>query len=224
MMEFITEFLQQFSSEETIQAYKADISSFKAYLDEKNILNMKNVSIQQLKRWQLTLTNTPSNRRKIACVKSLYKFLYNNNYIQENVGRVLKIPKQTPVKIPRQMSKATVNLFIATAEGKERLLVELLYYLGVRRDEIRKLKKRDISYSNRTLSFFVTGKGNKSRTVALSKAKTVAIKPIIDAINTTYIFRGRFGGPMSRSGLHLIVKRLATKINKPNISMHYFRQ
>ena len=185
---------------------------------------MKNVSIQQLKRWQLTLTNTPSNRRKIACVKSLYKFLYNNNYIQENVGRVLKIPKQTPVKIQRQMSKATVNLFIATAEGKERLLVELLYYLGVRRDEIRKLKKRDISYSNRTLSFFVTGKGNKSRTIALSKAKTVAIKPIIDAINTTYIFRGRFGGPMSRSGLHLIVKRLATKINKPNISMHYFRQ
>ena len=203
-MAFITEFLEQFSSEETIQAYKADISSFKAYLDEKNILNMKNVSIQQLKRWQLTLTNTPSNRRKIACVKSLYKFLYNNNYIQENVGRVLKIPKQTPVKIQRQMSKATVNLFIATAEGKERLLVELLYY--------------------RTLSFFVTGKGNKSRTIALSKAKTVAIKPIIDAINTTYIFRGRFGGPMSRSGVHLIVKRLATKINKPNISIHYFRQ
>ena len=77
-----------------------------------------------------------------------------NNYIQENVGRVLKIPKQTPVKIQRQMSKATVNLFIATAEGKERLLVELLYCLGVRRDEIRKLKKKDISYSNRTLIFF----------------------------------------------------------------------
>ena len=70
MMEFITDFLEQFSSEETIQAYKADILSFKAYLDEKNMLNMKNVSIQQLKRWQLTLTNTPSNRRKIACVKS----------------------------------------------------------------------------------------------------------------------------------------------------------
>jgi integrase len=103
------------------------------------------------------------------------------------------------------------------------LLVSLLYYLAVRRDEIRLLKKHDIVYKQGCLYFTVTGKGNKTRTIPLSRSKTALIQPLLNTITNGYIFKGRFGGPLSKSGIHNIMKRVASRMQKPCISCHWLR-
>ena len=75
--------------------------------------------------------------------------MFNNGYIENNVGRVLKVPKKTPIKVKRKMNREGVQELIqAASTNNEIILVTLLYYLGVRKDEVRKLKKRDHSSSS----------------------------------------------------------------------------
>ena len=225
MEAIISEFMTQFRSVETRGAYTRDIRALMTYMRAREISDLRQTTLKDLKKWQKTLETSPGTRRRVACVKSLFKFMYNNDYISENVGRVLTVPKKTPIKNKRQMTREGVlDLIGATTTNQERLLVSLLYYLGVRRDEIRLLKKHDITLKNGSLLFTATGKGNKTRTIPLSKSKTALIQPLLDEIKQGYVFKGRFGQqPMSKSGIHNVMKRVASRAQKPCVSCHWMR-
>eukprot|EP00942_MAST-04A_sp_MAST-4A-sp1_P002253 g2253.t1 len=214
MEAIISEFMTQFRSVETRGAYTRDIRALMTYMRAREISDLRQTTLKDLKKWQKTLQTSPGTRRRVAAIKSFFRFMYNNDYISENVGRVLTVPKKTPIKNKRQMTREGVlDLIGATTTNQERLLVSLLYYLGVRRDEIRLLKKHDIVYKRGCLYFTVTGKGNKTRTIPLSKSKTALIQPLLDEIKQGYVFKGRFGQqPMSKSGIHNVMKRVASRI------------
>ena len=147
MEAIISEFMTQFRSVETRGAYTRDIRAFMTYMRAREISDLRQTTLKDLKKWQKTLQTSPGTRRRVAAIKSFFRFMYNNDYISENVGRVLTVPKKTPIKVKRQMTREGVlDLIGATTTNQERLLVSLLYYLGVRRDEIRLLKKHDIVY------------------------------------------------------------------------------
>ena len=221
MQSILDEFINQFGSAETRYCYRNDIRSFQQYM---GVNDLRGVTLQQLKTYQKDTKTAPGARRRIACVKSLFKFMFNNGYIENNVCRVLKVPKKTPIKVKREMNREGVQeLLHAASTNKEIILVTLLYYLGVRKDEVRLLKKCDIKLQGGSLHFTVTGKGNKTRTVPLSKTKSTYIKPLLDAIPNGYVFKGRFGGPMSKSGLHKMMKRVCNRVGFPQVSCHWLR-
>ena len=108
---------------------------------------------------------------------------------------------------------------LALARGNDRLLLKLLFYLGLRLSEARRLQRSDIKSVNGELEFSVLGKGNKFRRVSLSKKLSREIVELLPA--TGYLFRGR-NGCISRSQGYRRVKSIAKKVNS-NASPHWFR-
>ena len=81
---------------------------------------------------------------------------------------------------------------LALAKGNDRLLLKLLFYLGLRLSEARRLQRSDIKSINGEFQFSVLGKGNKLRKVTLSKKLS---REIVEHLPSTgYLFRGREGG------------------------------
>ena len=155
----------------------------------------------------------------MSAIKSFLKYCYNQGYIPTDVGRCLKVPRRTEVRVERKLSRGEVDRMLALAKGNDRLLLKLLFYLGLRLSEARKLQRSDIKSVNGELEFSVLGKGNKFRRVSLSRKLS---REIVEHLPSTgYLFRGR-KGCLSRSQGYRRVKKIAKQV-VPKASCHWFR-
>ena len=108
---------------------------------------------------------------------------------------------------------------LGIAKGNDRLLLKLLFYLGIRASEARRLKRADIKNVNNELQFNVLGKGNKFRKVSLSRKLSREIVQNLPSMG--YLFKGR-NGCLSRSQMYRRVKNIAKRVNS-KASPHWFR-
>ena len=195
MKSIIEEWLNIFDSTETKLSYKYDILKFQGWLSANNI-TFNRVTLKELKRLGRTLGTTPADRRLVSAVKSFFRYCYNQGYLSSDVGRCLKAPKKTDPLVERKLSKEEVRRMLGIARGNDRLLLKLLFYLGLRISEARRLKRSDIKYVKNELQFNVVGKGNKFRKIFLSRKLSREIVQNLPA--TGYLFRGK-KGRLSRS-------------------------
>ena len=108
---------------------------------------------------------------------------------------------------------------VALAKGNDRLLLKLLFYLGLRLSEARRIQRSDIKNVNGELEFSVLGKGNKFRRVSLSRKLS---REIVEHLPSTgYLFRGR-KGCVSRSQGYRRVKKIAKMVHS-KASPHWLR-
>ena len=112
-----------------------------------------------------------SVNRKIACLRSFYKFLLREEVIKKNPMtriRVLKTSKRLPSFVKEtDMTSLLDKPFDETFSGwRERTILELFYGTGIRLRELLNLKESDIDLRNRTIR--VLGKRNKERVVPFS--------------------------------------------------------
>jgi integrase/recombinase XerC len=112
-----------------------------------------------------------STRRKLAVVRSLYRFLAREGSIESNVARLVRTPK-APKRMPIVPSAEQTNGLIdsvASAEldrpqpERDVLLFELLYGCGLRISELVGLNLDDFDRSEQWIR--VRGKGRKERQV-----------------------------------------------------------
>lgn len=172
-------FLEKKYSQHTVIAYKNDLNSFQSFcLNEFDDDDILNVNYQQIRNWIVDLVNQEvSNRtinRKISSLKSFYKYLQKTKQIESSPlikHQALKIAKR--VQVP--FSKNEIEKVINFDEGIEdfeavrnKLIVELLYSTGMRRNELINLKVSDIDYNNQIVK--VLGKRNKERYIPLLKS------------------------------------------------------
>ena len=169
----------------TLKAYEKDLEQY--FFQKKDIdfeINFKKkptLSIDEKKLKSILLKNlslwTPLSRssknRKIATLKSFFKWLYKNKYVSENFGLELKSPK-VEHKIPDFLSVDEVLFLIEhlqkeTKKDKKYLedlaLVALLYGGGLRVSEACDLKWESLFLDRATIK--VLGKGGKERFVAV---------------------------------------------------------
>ena len=161
MENIVTEWLNTFESEDTKTSYKYDIASFRRWLNRANIV-FGQLKLADVRAWRSTLGSTPGDRRLISSVKSLLKYAHNNEYLP-NVGRCLQIPKRSAVLVERKLSREQVDRMLALAKGNDKLLLKLLFYLGLRISEARRLKRSDIKRIDGELVFGVTRKGHEQQ-------------------------------------------------------------
>jgi integrase/recombinase XerC len=110
-------------------------------------------------------------RRKLASVRSWFRFLLRDGVVAVNVARLLRTPK-APRTLPRVMSEDQAkHLIDGVGDAKfgrpyperDRAIFELLYGCGIRVSELAGLDLDDIDFSERWLR--VRGKGRKERQV-----------------------------------------------------------
>ena len=156
-------------SEHTIRAYKVDLDQLIDYLGEdRRIINLKKYDLHEYISSISKNISSKSLSRKIATVKSLYKFLANQGIIPINISKSIKIPK-IDKKLPNYLTIEEIEDFFKKTldeidiKSRDLLIIDLLYSTGIRVSECSSIEMKNINIDKKIIR--VTGKGNKIRNV-----------------------------------------------------------
>jgi integrase/recombinase XerC len=164
-------------SPHTLTSYHTDLGQFAQYLQQVyEITDAAEADHTIIRSWILTLVQNNiqprSINRKIACLRSYYRFLLAQQRIQVNPMLRIKAPKASK-KLPGFVLEEPFNTlldsftFEENFEGqRERLILEFLYGTGIRLAELLGVEHADIDHRAKTVR--VLGKGNKERIVPLN--------------------------------------------------------
>ena len=174
-----------------------------------------------------------SRARKIAAIRSFYKYLTNKvHMLEENPVADLdspRIPKTLPHYLSLDESRALLNA--VDGKNKERDFAILMVFLscGVRISELVGLDVTDIGNNYEYIR--VTGKGNKERILYLNDACADALKDYVSVRAGTVpasmkaLFVSRLHKRMSTDAVHNLVKKYiaAAGLDSTKYSAHKLR-
>lgn len=220
-------------SENTINAYRRDLSGFLDFCTNKGILGVEYITRNHLNSYILNLRqdslNPRSVVRKIASLRGFFKWLCANSYIQNNPASSIEQPK-LPKRLPKVMTLQEIKeVFHSNLNPRENLIVELLYDCGLRVSELVNLKTSDIDLKSRYIQCF--GKGSKERLVPFGKKakesfnKYYKEREIILAkynLTSKRLLINDSGRFITRQDVYNFVRKLGEKIHK-HISPHTLR-
>jgi integrase/recombinase XerD len=159
--------------------------------------------------------------RRISAVRAFYAHQVLLEARGDNPAAELESPRRRP-KLPRTLSPRETELLIRAATGttpramRDAALVELLYGGGLRVSEAVGLERAAVDLEERLVRCI--GKGNKERIVPIGRAAAEALRrylahgrPYLDRRLRPELFLNARGGPLTRAGAFLIVRRLAEK-------------
>jgi integrase/recombinase XerC len=172
-------------SNHTLTSYSNDLSQFSSYLySQYQITVLAEANYSLIRSWisQLAENNISSRSitRKIATLRSYYKYALREGYVNADPTlkiRTPKLKKRLPSVIPEEECIHMLDRlqFPDDPEGvRDKLILELFYGTGIRRAELISLKEGDVDIYNATLT--VLGKGNKQRLIPLNKNLVELIK------------------------------------------------
>ncbi|MFY0593185.1 MAG: tyrosine-type recombinase/integrase [Roseivirga sp.] len=166
-------------SQHTVKSYQIDLEQFQSYILHKfHVADITTATQLMIRAWVLSLMDDAlsprSVNRKLASLRSYFKFLVKRDVISQNPTakvRSLKTQKELPNFADEQELSAYLNsdVFEDSFEGRrDQLILELLYGTGIRQAELLGLKVSDIDKNQSTIK--VLGKRNKERIIPISNA------------------------------------------------------
>ena len=194
---------------------KVNDKDIRSYLEELNKQNEKPTSI----------------RRKISTLKSFYKYLYKNNYIDKkdyplNKTVYPKVEKRLPKFIYYNDLLEILDESTRDKDGiRDRLIIEMLYATGVRVSELVNIKYNDIDFNNRRIR--VCGKGNKERIVYYGEYAEDVLKEYMNTHiknDNGYVFINSKGGQLTTRGVRYIIDNIMNRLSvKVHVTPHVLR-
>lgn len=156
----------------TVTAYGNDLIFFKEFLKSNfEMEQLEEVNYSMIRSWIVAMVDegvaNSSVNRKIASLKSFYKFLLKIKVIKSSPllkHKSLKTPKKLQIPFSENELDMVLNnlKFPDGFEGiRDKLIIDLFYTTGIRRIELISLKMQNIDLHNHTLK--VLGKRNKER-------------------------------------------------------------
>jgi integrase/recombinase XerD len=167
-----------------------------------------------------------SQNRALTAVKSLLSFAQEAGYLPFNVGVAVKLRPNRDSLAQRILEESEVaKLIEAAAEGRNRVLLKLLYVSGIRVSELCGLKWCDAVPRAEGGQITVFGKRGKTRTILLKPKPWMQLLSIRgDAGPVDAIFRSRKGGHLDVSQVRRIVYAAAKKAGlEQKVSPHWMR-
>jgi integrase/recombinase XerC len=228
---FLEELRRQNASEHTVRNYASDLEQLVAYfsIPGKPKPAVAAIDTLAIREWlghlfEQRLTAV-SMRRKLAAVRSLFKFLLREGVVEKNVARAVRTPK-APKSLPVVMSAEQTNVLVdgvtAAADKFERpypardlAIFELLYGCGLRISELVGLNLEDFDWNERWVR--VRGKGKKERQVPYASKASAALDRYLTlrtpgAGAERALFLNHRGGRLTDRGARGIVKFYARMI------------
>lgn len=134
-------------------------------------------------------------------------------------------PKKKPKQLPNILSKIEVEkLLNCVTNLKHKAILSLIYSAGLRKSELRNLRKKDILFSRKRI-FVRRAKGKKDRFVMLSPKIENMLHRYIKTYSPKYwLFEGQTKGQYSETSLQNIFTKAKekSKVN-PYITIHGLR-
>ena len=156
-------------SEHTIRAYRVDLNQLLDHLGEEiRIIELTKYDLHEYISIISKSISSKSLSRKIATIKSLFKYLVNENIARVNISKSIKIPK-IDKKLPNHLTIDEMKVFfektlkVIDISSRDLLVIDLLYSTGIRASECVSIFIDNIDLDKRTIR--VEGKGGKTRIV-----------------------------------------------------------
>jgi integrase/recombinase XerD len=159
--------------------------------------------------------------RRVSAARAFYAHQVLLGVRTDNPAAELESPRRRP-KLPRTLSPRETERLIEAAAGtspralRDSALVELLYGGGLRVSEAVGLERAAVDLDERLVR--CVGKGNKERIVPIGRSAAEALRrylsrgrPYLDRRLRPELFLNARGGPLTRAGAFLIIRRLAEK-------------
>lgn len=142
----------------------------------------------------------PETRKSARmCIQRFYRWAQLTGRVDHDPARLL--PTVTvPLTVPRPTPDAVLARALLLGGRRDRLMVMLAAYAGLRREEIARTHSRDVLGE----TLLVRGKGGRERTVPLHPHLLVALAGIPDG----YLFPGSVDGHLSAGHVGRILARL----------------
>ncbi len=224
------------ASPHTIRAYGSDLQQFSAFMgrtfETVALADIDHLVIRSyLSKLHQAGVSKTSAARKLAALRSFFRYLCREGVLVQNPARVLLSPR-TERRIPTRLEEAHVGA-IVELEGDEvgarrsRALLELLYATGVRCSELVAIDLSELDLSTRLVR--VLGKGRKERLVPFGTAAQRALESYIAVrgnLNpaTDALFVNRSGGRLTdKSVRRLLQRRLVDVALNQKVSPHTLR-
>lgn len=179
-------------SHHSVLAYQSDLSQLQRFLQKYfSPADIAQATYNMVRAWIVNLvesgTEPASVNRKIACLRSFYKFLLAQEEISSDPMakiNVLKTKKRLPtfVREDDMVNLLDNHIFEDTFHGhRDRLILEMFYGTGIRLSELINLKENSIDFRNRVIK--VQGKRNKERVIPFSSSLLPVIENYVSARN-----------------------------------------
>jgi integrase/recombinase XerC len=185
--DFLADLALRNSSEHTLRNYRLDLEAFHDYFSPPGgePPAVREFDALAIREWIGDLYQQKLSpvtiRRKMAAVRSLFKFLLQRSLVDINPAKLVRTPR-IPKTVPRVLTAEKANLLVDGVGAdrfdkpypeRDRLVFEFLYGCGLRVSELAGLNLDDIDRTERWLR--VRGKGKKERQVPYGRSAAEAL-------------------------------------------------
>ena len=202
----------------TIKAYKEDLKSFSEFCSNHSKIEINSISEKFIKSFLMHLNDLglekKSISRKLASLRGLFKFAFQQDIIDHNPAFYISNPKVAR-KLPEIISKENFSeIFKEVDKDKEdskliKAVFELLYGCSLRVSELCQLNRHDLDINKKTLR--VKGKGSKVR---ISPVGGKSILTINDYLSTRNFKSGIDPLLVSKNGKRIYPRLVYRIVNK----------
>ncbi len=228
-------YLEQGVSDNTLAAYRSDISKFCQFLGHKALLDVDEFDINRYLAHRVDLGLKPrSTARCLSALKRLYLYLVREKYLARSPLGNIEQPKMAK-SLPKTLSEEEVEALLESPNLddpmglRDRAMLELLYATGLRVSELVGLRMEQISVSQAVV--FVKGKGNKERLVPMGEEALDWLeqfikfgRPRLIRHATDFVFPSKRGTGMTRQTFWHRIKHYAMLANiDSELSPHTLR-
>ena len=235
------------ASRETIRAYHSDLRQFVTFVKAIRPTHAEpftpRTADSLLIRSYLARLDQDNEKkstlaRKLATLRSFYRFLLREGRVAANPANDVHTPK-LPQHLPRVLTKDDANALMEFPDGerlsalRDRAILETLYSTGTRVSELVGMSREDINFNDGIVR--VKGKGRKERLVPIGAVALEAIKDYQaalhrsalitqrSALDETAVFRNARGGRLTARSVERLVAAYSSRLSAGRISPHALR-
>ena len=226
-------------SKHTVTAYGSDILSFLIWLNDRSLSEVTYSTIREyllyIQQFNYSKTTTA---RKIASLRTFYRYLYRERIVDTNPAIGVHSPKRGK-SLPEfltesEMEQVLNNIKMDSPAGyRNRTILELLYATGMRVSELSSLNFENLNLEENEIKVF--GKGAKERIVLVSQRAKNFLETYIKTVRylifknenitpQTPVFINKTGYRLQPQSVRLAIRDVVDKIELPkHVTPHVFR-
>ena len=238
--------LERHASHETVRNYASDLRQFQTFMTAEcpgsPVLDPATVQTESIRAYLHWLDRkrekSTSMARKLASLRSFYRYLQREGVVGLNPAQAVRTPKQ-PKHLPRVLTKDDAAALMefpgnqTRGSIRDRALLETLYSTGARVSELVGINLEDLRASEGLVH--LRGKGRKERIVPIGEVALQAIQSYLDqlplkdfrALTTkpvfSPVFRNNRGGRLTTRSVARLVARYSNRLAGGSVSPHTLR-
>lgn len=222
--------IERNASPHTILNYKLDLENFRDFLKDIEVEKVDYLFVRKfLAHLKENKIGARSVSRKLSALKSFFKFLVKEKYVNTNPADAIAYPKQEKL-LPKFLTEIDVVRLIeapdeTTLKGlRDRAILETLYSTGMRISELVSLKTSQIDFIGATV--IVMGKGKKERMLPIGERALRVVRSYLEkrGVDSQRVFLNKNKKPLGARGIRkMLDKYILMASLKEHISPHTLR-